>query len=139
MCFAFCQAGVGFPGMLSLLLALLLLALGRWLWRRFGAPRSAINSRNQPGHILFNPEPARLCDNCGAEVARGKLVVQTVDGSRCSRWLCKDCFVSTWLETCTGVEKGLFVRRPQWLMPNGNGVLVDSTPPVSRRYVRVAA
>eukprot|EP00440_Ansanella_granifera_P018691 gb/GFBE01020306.1/.p1 GENE.gb/GFBE01020306.1/~~gb/GFBE01020306.1/.p1 ORF type:complete len:386 (+),score=68.84 gb/GFBE01020306.1/:1-1158(+) len=75
------------------------------------------------------------CENCGMEEAKGRLVAKLSGcDSLTGRWLCKGCFLSSWMETCQGAEDGRLQARPQWMALSASGDLVDSTPPDVQRY-----
>jgi hypothetical protein len=78
------------------------------------------------------------CDKCGEQEAKGRLVIKPVHGNEIGQWLCKHCFIATWLPTCEGEADGRLQERPQWLAFTSSGALVDCTPPRTQRYSHVS-
>jgi len=77
------------------------------------------------------------CENCGQEPAKGRLIARPVNDNEIGRWLCKGCFISTWLPTCEGASDGRLQGLPQWMSLTHSGSLINSTPPRTQRYLRV--
>mmetsp|Transcript_27309 Transcript_27309/g.49446 ORF Transcript_27309/g.49446 Transcript_27309/m.49446 type:complete len:378 (+) Transcript_27309:49-1182(+) len=98
------------------------------------SPRSWCSSPQLSPTASVNSERFDMttpCDTCSG-LARGKVVARLTAQQELSKWLCKDCFISSWEQLA--MNDGRFQERPRWLLLTSHGTLLDATPSEMHRY-----